>query len=148
MLWKLAILDNNKRFNRFIRCPFIRDHFKAHLSKLSKADFSAQAYFLRQSSGKAIAWRKFWPWMHWFSDARAQRLEIFHFRFSNINVWILYKYFLSFIWWLDQRLTKRIYSVQTVAKSSPYFCPKYVVPVRWRFGKILWPSQNIWTLLC
>ena len=42
------------------------------------------------------------------------------------------------------------------AKSSPYFCPIYVVPVkydmscqskvRWRFRKILWPSQNIWTL--
>ena len=35
---------------------------------------------------------------------------------------------------------------QTFAKSSPYFW-LHRTKVRWRFGKILWPSQNIWTLL-
>ena len=35
---------------------------------------------------------------------------------------------------------------QNFEKSSPFFCPTYVVPkVRWRFRKISWPSQNIWT---
>ena len=32
-------------------------------------------------------------------------------------------------------------------KSPPYFCPMQCQSkVRWRFCKILWPSQNIWTL--
>ena len=32
-------------------------------------------------------------------------------------------------------------------KSSPYFWLQYTQSrVRWRFRKILWPSQNIWTL--
>ena len=32
-------------------------------------------------------------------------------------------------------------------KSPPYFCLQYIqTKVRWRFRKILWPSQNIWTL--
>ena len=33
-------------------------------------------------------------------------------------------------------------------KSPPYFWLQYIVSkVSWRFRKILWPSQNIWTLL-
>ena len=33
-------------------------------------------------------------------------------------------------------------------KSPPYFCLQYIqTKVRWRFCKILWPSQNIQTLL-
>ena len=36
---------------------------------------------------------------------------------------------------------------QNFAKSPPYFCLQYIqTKVRWRFCKILWPSQNIWTL--
>jgi hypothetical protein len=36
---------------------------------------------------------------------------------------------------------------QNFAKSSPYFCPmKCQSKARWRFCKVLWPSQNIWTL--
>ena len=32
-------------------------------------------------------------------------------------------------------------------KSSPIICPKYCQSNNWwRFRKILWPSQNIWTL--
>ena len=35
------------------------------------------------------------------------------------------------------------------AKSPPYFCLQYIQSKeRWRFLKILWPSQNIWTLVC
>ena len=30
-------------------------------------------------------------------------------------------------------------------KSPPYFCLQYI-QTRWRYRKILWPSQNIWTL--
>ena len=37
---------------------------------------------------------------------------------------------------------------QNFAKSSPYFwLVLHLTKVRWRFCKILWPSQNIWTLL-
>ena len=40
-------------------------------------------------------------------------------------------------------ILKFIYS----AKSSPYFWPQYrQSQVRGRFCKILWPSQNLWTL--
>ena len=36
---------------------------------------------------------------------------------------------------------------QNLAKSPPDFCLQYTqAKVRWRFRKILWPSQNIWTL--
>ena len=36
---------------------------------------------------------------------------------------------------------------QNFAKSPPYFCLKYIqTKLRRRFRKILWPSQNIWTL--
>ena len=36
---------------------------------------------------------------------------------------------------------------QNFAKSSPYSWLQYIQSkVRWRFCKILWPSQNIWTL--
>ena len=36
---------------------------------------------------------------------------------------------------------------QKFAKSSPYFWLQYIQSkVRGRFRKILWPSQNIWTL--
>ena len=36
---------------------------------------------------------------------------------------------------------------QNFAKSPPYFCLQYIkTKVGWRFHKILWPSQNIWTL--
>ena len=39
--------------------------------------------------------------------------------------------------------------VQNFAKSSPHFWLQYLKSkVRWRFCKILWPSQNIWTLYC
>ena len=41
---------------------------------------------------------------------------------------------------------KFIYS-EKVTKSSPYFwLALHRTKVRWRFRKILWPSQNIWTL--
>ena len=37
---------------------------------------------------------------------------------------------------------------QNFAKSSPYFWLHYILSKAWgRFRKILWPSQNIWTLL-
>ena len=37
---------------------------------------------------------------------------------------------------------------QNFAQSSPYFwLALHRTKVRWRFRKILWPSQNIWTLL-
>ena len=37
---------------------------------------------------------------------------------------------------------------QNFAKSSPYFwLALHRTKVRWRFRKILWPSQNIWTLI-
>ena len=37
---------------------------------------------------------------------------------------------------------------QNIAKSPTYFCPQYIqTKVMWRFCKILWSSQNIWTLL-
>ena len=36
---------------------------------------------------------------------------------------------------------------QNLAKSQPYFwLALHRTKVRWRFRKILWPSQNIWTL--
>ena len=36
---------------------------------------------------------------------------------------------------------------QNFAKSTPYFwLALHRTKVRWRFRKILWPSQNIWTL--
>ena len=36
---------------------------------------------------------------------------------------------------------------QNFAKSSPYFwLALHRTKVRWKFRKILWPSQNIWTL--
>ena len=36
---------------------------------------------------------------------------------------------------------------ENFAKSSPYFwLALHRTKVRWRFRKILWPSQNIWTL--
>ena len=36
---------------------------------------------------------------------------------------------------------------QNFAKSSPYFLLQYIQSkVRWKFFKIMWPSQNIWTL--
>ena len=36
---------------------------------------------------------------------------------------------------------------QNFAKSSPYFWLElHRTKVRWRFRKILWPSQNIWSL--
>ena len=39
------------------------------------------------------------------------------------------------------------FSAQNLAKSSPYFWLQYTQSkVRGRFRKILWPSQNIWTL--
>ena len=37
-------------------------------------------------------------------------------------------------------------SQKNLANSSPYFCPMYCQS-KVRFCKILWPSQNIWTLL-
>ena len=38
---------------------------------------------------------------------------------------------------------------QNFSKSPPYFwLALYRTNVRWRFRKILWPSQNIWTLIC
>ena len=47
-------------------------------------------------------------------------------------------------------LLKFIYSekaMQNFVIASPYFCPMLCQSkVRWRFCKILWPSQNIWTL--
>ena len=37
---------------------------------------------------------------------------------------------------------------QNFAKFPPYFCLQYIqTKGRWRFRKILWPSQNVWTLL-
>ena len=36
-------------------------------------------------------------------------------------------------------------SHKNLAKSSPYFCPMYCQS-KVRFCKILWPSQNAWTL--
>ena len=37
---------------------------------------------------------------------------------------------------------------QNFEKSPPYFCLQYIqTKLRWKFRKILWPSQNIWTLL-
>ena len=37
---------------------------------------------------------------------------------------------------------------QNFAKSPPYFWQVlHRTKVRWRFRKILWPSQNIWTLI-
>ena len=36
---------------------------------------------------------------------------------------------------------------QDFAKSPPYFCLQCIqTKVRWRICKIVWPSQNIWTL--
>ena len=36
---------------------------------------------------------------------------------------------------------------QNFVKSLPYFCLQYIqTKVRWRFRKLLWPSQNIRTL--
>ena len=36
---------------------------------------------------------------------------------------------------------------QNFAKSPPYYCPmKCQSKSGWRFSKILWPSQNVWTL--
>ena len=47
-------------------------------------------------------------------------------------------------------IVKFIYSEKAnFAKSSPYFWLQYIQSkVSWRFRKIVWPSQNIWTLLC
>ena len=37
---------------------------------------------------------------------------------------------------------------QNFEKSSPYFWLQYIQSkVKWRFRNILWPSQNIWTLI-
>ena len=46
-------------------------------------------------------------------------------------------------WW-QKVLLKFIYSEKATKFT---WLLSYVVPVRWRFCKILWPSQNIWTLL-
>ena len=44
--------------------------------------------------------------------------------------------------------TVKVYITQTFVKSSPYFWLQYIqLKVRWRFRKILWPSQNTRTLL-
>ena len=54
----------------------------------------------------------------------------------------------SYVTPVGQRL-KLIYSEKATnfSKSSPYFWLQYIQSkVRWRFRKILWPSQNIWTL--
>ena len=48
------------------------------------------------------------------------------------------------IFWQSSYILRR---PQNFAKSSPYFWLQYIESkVRWRFRKILWPSQNIWTL--
>mgnify|MGYP006863931207 CR=1 FL=1 len=52
--------------------------------------------------------------------------------------WALVNLMLKFVYW--EKGTN-------FAKSSPYFCLQYIqTKVRGRFHKILWPSQNIWTL--
>ena len=47
-------------------------------------------------------------------------------------------------------LVKFVYSEKATkfCEISTYFCLQYIqTEVKWRFFKILWPSQNIWTLI-
>ena len=47
----------------------------------------------------------------------------------------------------DFAVNVQIKRPQNFAKFSPYFRPMQCQSkVRWRYRKILWPSQNIWTL--
>ena len=62
-------------------------------------------------------------------------------------LWNMFKTsFLSFLL-IKLNYKKYIYS-EKFAKSSPYFwlALHSRTKLRWRFCKILWPSQNIWTL--
>ena len=55
----------------------------------------------------------------------------------NINFFYSHLFILKFVY---------LRRPQNFAKSPPDFCLQYIqTKVRWRFCKVLWPSQNIWT---
>ena len=70
--------------------------------------------------------------------------------FQNIEIlWFSKKYiyyYMPILLKLSFYPLKFIYS-EKATKSPPIFCPMYYQSNNWwRFRKILWPSQNIWTL--
>ena len=62
---------------------------------------------------------------------------MFRFQVLCKNLIILVKFC---IFWERHKILRNL-------RPSSYFCLQYIqTKVRWRFRKILWPSQNIWTL--
>ena len=69
---------------------------------------------------------------------------------TNANIVMVQNLFFYWLHWWRLGLLKFIYNSEKATK----FCETstlfwlYVVPVKisWRFHKILWPSQNIWTI--
>ena len=62
--------------------------------------------------------------------------------YTNFNTLFITK---QVVYLHDKNILRR---PQNFAKSPPYFCLQYIqTKVRWRFLKILWSSQNIWTLI-
>ena len=65
-------------------------------------------------------------------------------KMEKVN-WNFFLQLLSYL--LDLLSSYILRGPQNFAKSPPYFCLQYIQTiVKWRFLKILWPSQNIWTL--
>ena len=68
--------------------------------------------------------------------------------FAQIVIQILIRKAPDFTYFCTILNIQFIYSekVTKFSKSSPYFYALHRTKVRGRFRKILWPSQNIWTL--
>ena len=92
-------------------------------------------------------------------------LFLFHFDVEGLAAWKSHSISASFdtiilklrsmftesFWTMNERNNVHVFwECQKIwRKSPPYFwLALHRTKVRWRFHKILWPSQNIWTLLC
>ena len=56
---------------------------------------------------------------------------------------------INVVYWMNKFKTEKRNNFWEVKKLSKFFWQKatFRTNLRWRFCKILWPSQNIWTLL-
>ena len=89
----------------------------------------------------------------WQSDSlniflKSKTSLLFPIMFENLTIEMSIKSFFIHLQNKNCFKTNPTFFSNNFAKSSPYFwLALHRTRLMWRFRKILWPSQNIWTLL-
>ena len=86
----------------------------------------------------------------WDQHSKAKSSKWGHLNVARVTSWNKHEHFLV-KGGKELKVGQSLYILwrpQNFGKSSPYFwLALHRTKVRWGFRKILWPSQNIWTLL-